>query len=290
MITNLVVAGGGFKVIRMLGGLKYMEEHKDLKFINSYYGTSAGSLLCLMMSLGYSMPHIIKVFNEHCNDKLLTLKINIDRFFERYSLYDVSKFIKLLRTLIGCKLNPANPSEFKDVTLKELYEKTKKKLTCTVVSLRDSKVKYFNYINQPNLPAYKLVQMSCAIPLIFEPVEWEGDLYIDGGVVDNFPYSAVPEYELPMTLGIGIKSITRSKDISYGDIVSFVSRIANISINHSETRNLHNAIYVSVDERFDDNMIDADITLEERMEMIDAGYNEVKQQLNVKKHVRRKSF
>ena len=290
MIINLVVAGGGFKVIRMIGGLKYMEERGDLNFIQSYYGTSAGSLLCLLLSLGYSVPNIIAIFNEHCNDKLFTLKINIDQFFERYSLYDVTKFVKLIKTLIGCKLNPSNPKEFKDITLRELYEKTNKKLTCTVVSLYDSSVKYYNYINQPDLPVYKLIQMSCSIPLLFEPTEWRGNLYIDGGLIDNFPFSAVPVSELPLTLGLGVKSTPKCKDIFYGDIVNYVNRIANITINHSETRNLHNVVYVSVDERFDDNMIDAKITFEERTEMINAGYNEIKKQLNVKKNIRRKSF
>ena len=294
MIINLVCAGGGFKVIRMLGGLKYMEERGDLKFIKSFYGTSAGSILCLLMSIGYTIPNIITIFNEYCNDKLFALKFDIDQLFDRYSLCDVNKLIKLIRTLIGCKLNSENPSMYKDITLKDLYEKTGKKLTCATVSLKNSSVMYYNYINQPNLPAYKLIQMSCSVPMLFEPTEWNNDLHVDGGLVDNFPFSAVPEHELPYTIGIGIKSTSRCKDISYGDIVTYINRMANIAMNYSETRNLHNVVYVSVDERFDDNMIDAKISIDDRNLMIDAGYNEVKSQLinriKVKKHIRRKSF
>ena len=31
------------------------------------------------------------------------------------------------------------------------------------------------------------VLASAAIPVLFDPVEIDGDLYVDGGVLDNFP-------------------------------------------------------------------------------------------------------
>ena len=45
MIKNLVISGGGIKIISALGVIKYLEENNNLKSINKFYGTSAGSIL-----------------------------------------------------------------------------------------------------------------------------------------------------------------------------------------------------------------------------------------------------
>jgi len=290
MNTNLIISGGGFKVIRILGGLKYMEEQNSLKQIKAFYGTSAGGILCLLLCLNYSMNQIIKIFNEHFTEKLKVVNADINNFFNKYSFCDSTKFTKLIKTLIGCKLNPVNPNQYKEITLKELYEKTGKKLTCTTISLKTYKIKYLNYINQPNLPVYKLICMTSCIPLVFEPIEHEGDFYIDGGIVDNFPITAVPIHELPLTLGIGIKSPKYDCDISYGNVIEYINRIIFIAANHDLPRNLNNVVYVTIDKRLEQNMIDTEITVDERMEMIDAGYEEVKQQLKMLKPKRRKSL
>lgn len=43
----------------------------------------------------------------------------------------------------------------------------------------------------PNAPGF--FYQSCAIPGIFEPVEWEGGLFYDGGIVNQVPDDIVWE-------------------------------------------------------------------------------------------------
>lgn len=42
-------------------------------------------------------------------------------------------------------------------------------------------------------PVARAVRASCALPCIFTPVEWEGRLLVDGGVLNNLPVSVVRE-------------------------------------------------------------------------------------------------
>ena len=53
--NTLVLCGGGMKGIYILGGLKYLEEHKLLTHINTYAGTSFGGMLAFYLSIGYSI-------------------------------------------------------------------------------------------------------------------------------------------------------------------------------------------------------------------------------------------
>ena len=71
--------------------------------------------------------------------------------------------------------------------MKELYNKTNKYLSITSTCLTTQEAVYISHETFPNIPVWKAILMSCAIPLIFKPIEWENKLYIDGGLVDNFP-------------------------------------------------------------------------------------------------------
>ena len=58
--NTLVLCGGGMKGIYILGGLKYLEEHKLLTHINTYAGTSFGGMLAFYLSIGYSIDELYK--------------------------------------------------------------------------------------------------------------------------------------------------------------------------------------------------------------------------------------
>ena len=44
--------------------------------------------------------------------------------------------------------------------------------------------------------------MSCNLPLLFSPIEFENDFYIDGGIIDNYLYLILAIMIL-MLLGLG---------------------------------------------------------------------------------------
>jgi predicted acylesterase/phospholipase RssA len=84
MIKNLVISGGGVKIIGALGVIKYLDENNILKSIENYYGTSAGSILCLMLVLGFDSSEIIKFIEKFDLNKIFI--VNTDNLFTTSNL------------------------------------------------------------------------------------------------------------------------------------------------------------------------------------------------------------
>lgn len=45
----------------------------------------------------------------------------------------------------------------------------------------------FNWKTHPNMPVYLAVKLSMSVPFFFQPTEYQGSMYIDGAMLDNFP-------------------------------------------------------------------------------------------------------
>ena len=172
MIRNLVISGGGIKIIALIGVIKYLEENNMLSNISNFYGTSAGSILSLLIILNYSSSEIISFIESFSLEKIFI--INTDDFFDNLSICNNYKFKKLIKLFIKFKVNNEN------ITLNDLFLLTNKNLTLTSVSLKLKQAIYINYLSHPHLPVYKAIMMSCSIHVIFKPIEWENDFFIDG--------------------------------------------------------------------------------------------------------------
>ena len=63
-------------------------------------------------------------------------------------------------------------------------------------------------------PVSAAVRASCAIPGVFQPVEHEGRLLVDGGVLDNIPVSVARERGADMVIAVDIGVNIENNDIS----------------------------------------------------------------------------
>lgn len=294
MIKNLVISGGGLKTIPVLGSLRYLEEKKVLNHITSYFTTSAGSIYALMLMLNYSVDEIENVILNFDPGKILIPNPDIDNFLLNFNFYDQNKFEKFIQLLISYKLG----HECSNITLQQMYIKTKKSLLCATVSLKYKKIKYFNHVNQPNLPVSKLILMTCAVPLVFKPVTWRGDKYVDGGLIDNFPVFAIPLNEHNATLGIYVQTKFKKTDVNFSDLIDYLSCLLSISTLSSKRISHHHVINIMVDEKHGIDLISTNMTLREKRKIIAKSYNETKTQYDtilvnsfpIKKIVRRNSF
>jgi len=68
-----------------------------------------------------------------------------------------------------------------DISVQSL-EELKTPLFAAVVNLNQGKVEYLN-----KGPVDKVILASSSIPVLFDPVEMNGQLYVDGGLFDNVP-------------------------------------------------------------------------------------------------------
>lgn len=176
----LVVSGGGIKGIAFLGALQVLSERNLLSEIHTFAGTSIGSLIVLLLNIGYTPIELFEITKQFDFGKVKS--INFSTFMTSYGIDNGDKVEVILKKMVTDKNLQA------DITFKQLYELTKKKLIMTSVNVNKRQAEYFSVLSHPDMPVITALRMSISIPFLFTPVTYNGCVYVDGGCIDNFPY------------------------------------------------------------------------------------------------------
>ena len=163
-INTLVLSSGGAKTIAFIGAIKGLEDINLLKNIKKFVGVSGGSLISLLLILGYTSD---EMYNKILETNISHLqKKEYFKIFNYFGIDSGNKFVGWIQRLIIEKLGPNTEL----ITLKELYDKTGKELIITVSNLCRYRVEYLDHINHPNLSISTAIRMSISIPLLFTAV------------------------------------------------------------------------------------------------------------------------
>ena len=187
MIKNLVLGSGGVSGIAFLGALKELQQQNylDLSKIECYCGCSIGSFISYLLIIGYTIDDIITLATKMDFKDFLDIKAeDAISFFHNYG-FDNGKRLRNILEKIATR-NGRNPLD-KDLTLKDLYNRTGKRFIITVVCLDNRKPVYLDYKKYPDLNVIDSLRASMAIPFLFQPVKLKDKYYIDGGVIKSFP-------------------------------------------------------------------------------------------------------
>ena len=144
------------------------------------------------MVIGYSINDIIQIFYD-LNLEKLKVEFDLEDLINNYGIENGAKILTVIQTLLYTKL------KIYDITLIELFNITKKKINIIAANYSKKKEVNFNHIDYPNLSVISAMRMSISIPFIFHPFKFEGDLYVDGGVMNNF---GIEYCNLKTTIGI----------------------------------------------------------------------------------------
>jgi len=285
MIENLVFSGGGTKCISFLGVLKYLEENDLDSNIKSIIGSSGGSIFSLVFVLDYTYNDLE---NLVLNLDLEILKDvsgeNLINFFQNYGLDTGNKIEHLIKLLITKKGLSEN------ITFLELYTKTGKTLIVTGTCLNKQKTEYFNHINTPNMMVYKAIRISMSIPIIYNKIDYNSNIYVDGGVSNNYPIDYFDD-NLSKTLGFLIISKSDNELVEIKGIDSFMYYnllILSSSIDRSKYL-LYKKNTVKLSCTY--NNLKFNLTKEEKLQNINNSYLITKdyfQNILVKKEVQKK--
>jgi len=188
----LVISGGGIKVMCVTGILPILERLKILSEVSTFAGTSAGGFIALLCVLGFSSSEISSIlFNTNFNEFMKN--INFLRLLENDSLANEKWIENYFEKIISLKgFSPI-------ITMKELYEKTKKSLIVYACKETNLDVVKIDHISYPNLLVKDAIYMTCTVPVLISPKQLNGINMIDGGVVKNYP---INDFPLDETLGI----------------------------------------------------------------------------------------
>jgi len=176
---GLVLSGSGIRGIMQAGGLYYLENLGLLSDVDYYCSTSAGGLISYLLSIGYSTIEIFSYVNT--NDLSAGLdKISLLGLLTTFGVYSYETIQTHMTNLTLDKFGFI-PS------LEELYHKTKKTLIFTTVNRTKKKIEYISHLNYPELSIIKALRMTSNIPIVFDRCCYNGDVYLDGGIGDDFP-------------------------------------------------------------------------------------------------------
>jgi len=158
MKIGIALSGGGARGIAHIGVLKALEEmgvHIDV-----VAGTSAGSIVGALYAYGYSP----------------------DKIFDIVKQLSIFKSVRPAWTWSGL----LTMDGLNELLLKHIPENNfsvlKKPLTVAATEIRKGHIAYFT--EGELVPA---IVCSCSIPAVFNPVQHNGGLYVDGGLFDNLP-------------------------------------------------------------------------------------------------------
>ena len=249
-IDTLVLSGGGIKCLSILGALSYLIETEIIedgfKGIKKIHYTSGSSIFTFPLLFGFNIGSAIEIFKDVDWSKIdLTEKISINNLFTNFGFTDTETYNYVLEVFLE------NKGIRKDITLKEVYEINKIELNFNVVNITKDKYESLNYINSPDLPIIKAIRMTSNIPILFKPIEYNGDLFVDGGLIENIKYEELCKNKKSIGIDIIASDLANTderedKKNEFKDFKEYLSYLYSIYGSKVYHENLKNHIKIKI--------------------------------------------
>lgn len=213
---GLVLSGGGAKGAAHIGVIKYLEEQGiPIDFVT---GTSMGSIVGGLYALGYSPDEMIEIITDIDWSQLISN--NVDR---RKISYNAKE--RKSRELFEINFSSRKDSIFTDPLRQTMPSGivSGDHLSNLFAALS---VGYADSLNFKDLPIpfacmatnlitgnaeiidkgefSKAIRSSMAIPILFNPVEMNKTVYVDGGLSNNFPVDICRQMGADFVIGVSM--------------------------------------------------------------------------------------
>lgn len=247
MSIGICFSGGGIKGVAHIGALKAFEE-ENIKF-DYIAGTSSGSIIACLYSVGYNSDEIYEIFKKYIN------KIN---YFEIKNIINLILGILIKRKIIITGLNSGKKIEKlinKECAKKEInnINQINKKLLIPCVNLKTGDVHIFSSIKNRNRKEYsdniiyenninigKAVRASCSYPGVFSPCIIEDNYMVDGGIRENVPWKELKECGAQKVISIVFQNEIKEKnkidmfDVISGSMELLCRELSNYELNGAD--------------------------------------------------------
>lgn len=211
MFNRVVLSGGAVPAMAFFGCLQYLEHVGLLSGVDTFVGSSAGSVVGFMIVLGFGPCEACNFFmtNGVGNHTLTELSVLEAVFgqttcFETLGFDDGNRWIQFLEDALHEKLG------CRDITFSDLAKATGRVFVVCVTNLTLVRREYLSVDTSPCMSVILAVRMSLSVPILYVPVVYQGHLYVDGSVLDNIPVasSTCSKGSPPTTLALCIRSET----------------------------------------------------------------------------------
>jgi hypothetical protein len=179
MFKCLCLSGGGIFGFIHLGVLQYLEEKKLTRYIDTIVCTSIGAVIGCLLSIGMKSKEIYDEMENLDNGMLEYNKM--EEFFEIYGMDSGEYFMaQIMDMFMKRNISPI-------LTFSEHYVAFHKHLVITGTNVTKHMPTYFHYKTHPNMRILDAVRISISIPFLLSAVKCNDEIYVDGGITDNYP-------------------------------------------------------------------------------------------------------
>lgn len=199
MKVGLVLSGGGTRGIAHLGMIKALQAF-DVP-IDVISGSSSGAIVGAMISYGYKPQEVLEIISE-------------------------ISFLKLFKPAIsktGLLRMDSTESLFRKYFVEDDFSALKIPLTICATDLCRGRSVYFS-----EGPLLKPLMASSCVPVIFDPIAIDGNLYVDGGILNNFPTQPLLAKNVSI---IGLHSNPVDESFKLSNVKTMFERTFLLAIN-----------------------------------------------------------
>lgn len=269
--TKLVLSGGGPRGLAILGALHLVDEYHGLDEINEYWGTSIGSVMCLLLYVGYTPFEAFHQFFmlEHIADPE---HLNIQDIIQEAAFCPIEVFGNKIRQLVLKKLATNVEPTFHD-----LYIKFGKKIHIIGTNVDTMKGECFDVDTNPLMSVIEAIEISCDLPYIFTKKKYNNNTYVDGGFINDYPVN-LADNGTDYCLGVCVFGDT---NISGSDYIGWIYRLLRIPIMElyrERTSRLSNR-FTNIELQINNvSMLEMSPDNKKKIDIFSAGYQQAKLQ------------
>ena len=181
-IKHLVCSGGGLNGFVFYSVFKETHQRNiwNLKNIESYYGTSVGTIVGALILLANSWEDIDNYLIHRPWENVFKFDLNI--LFEsvdRRGIYNIQHIQSILSPFILAK------DKTIDITMQEFYDLTGVEFHCILTEVHSHMQIDVSYKTHPEWRLMDAIYASCALPVAFAPLLKDDKCYADGSIVAN---------------------------------------------------------------------------------------------------------
>ncbi|TPV34710.1 patatin [Paucihalobacter ruber] len=212
---GLVLSGGGAKGFAHIGVLKVIDS-LGIK-VDYVAGTSMGAIIGSLYASGYSGKQLDSIFNSTdfdvlINDRFprasasLTERDNLEKYavtlpFENFKINlprALSRGQNVYNLLYHLTLHVSDVRDFKDLPIPFFC------MTTNIETGQSVLMESGNLV--------EAVMASGALPSLFQPVNINDELFIDGGVINNFPIEELKAKGVDVIIGVDVQDDLKDRE------------------------------------------------------------------------------
>jgi len=197
---GIALSGGGARGIAHIGVLQALEDHGFQP--SAISGASAGAIVGCLYAAGKSPVEILAFVKKASLFKLLKVSLP----------YSGLTNLSHLRTML------------EDQIEEDRFEALKKPLHIAISNLNTGNLELKN-----KGELFRVVMASSSIPLVFQPVEIDGEMYVDGGLLGNMP-TAPLKGKVDIIVGVNVMPHIEVEKKSVKSVFGIAQRCFDLSI------------------------------------------------------------